>query len=90
MSTLGSVKSVPVLTDESVPIGEVGHIGSNHISRRRIKGIVIEKYRSSGQGITFEDVRERFRIKNAGLAKREVFSCEKGSFYRRGSCNSGH
>jgi hypothetical protein len=63
MSTLGSVKSVPVLIGGSVPNGEVGHIGSNHISRCSIEGMAIGKYKSCGLGITFEDIQERFRIK---------------------------
>lgn len=63
MSTLGSVKSVPVQTVGSVPNGKVGHIGRNRISRCSIEGIAVEKYKSCGLGITFEDIQEQFRIK---------------------------
>jgi hypothetical protein len=60
---LGSVKSVPVQTGGSVPNGEVVHIvGCNRISQRYIEGLAVEKYKSCGLGITFEDIRERFQV----------------------------
>ena len=64
MSTLGSVKSVPVQMGGSVPDYGVGHIvGCNRISQRSIEGIAVEKFKSCGLGITFEDIQIQFRIK---------------------------
>ena len=63
MSTLGSVKSVPVQIGGSVPNGVVGHIGCSRISQRSIEGIAVEKFKSRGLGITFEDIQVRFRVK---------------------------
>ena len=57
-------KSVPVQIGGSVLAGEVVHIaGCNRISKRSIEGIAVEKFKSCGLGITFEDIQERFRVK---------------------------
>jgi hypothetical protein len=62
MSTLGSVKSVPVQMGGSVPDGGVGHIvGCNRISQRSIEGIAVEKFKSCGLGITFEDIQRSLK-----------------------------
>lgn len=62
-----SVKSVPVQINESVPLDELGHsvISRRYISEHKIKEIAVEKYRSSGKGIIFNDVRQRFSVKKA-------------------------
>ena len=80
MSTLGSVKSVPVQKGGSVPNGEAGHIGCNRISRCSIEGIAVGKYKSCGLGITFEDIQERFRIKNKGRSEASCITTLKRSF----------
>ena len=56
-------KNVPVQTSRSVPNDEVVRIGCNRISKRSIEGIAVEKYKSCGLGITFEDLEVRFRVK---------------------------
>ncbi len=57
-------ESVPVQINGSVPTGEVGHIvGCNRISEQSIEGIAIEKFKSCGLGITFEDIQIQFRVK---------------------------
>jgi hypothetical protein len=63
MTTLDFAKSVPVQIGGSVLTGEVGHIvGCNRISKRSIEGLAVEKYKSCGLGITFEDIQVRFRV----------------------------
>lgn len=62
MSSLDFAKSVPVQTGGSVPNGEGGHIVCSRISQRFIEGLAVEKYKSCGLGITFEDIQERFRV----------------------------
>lgn len=63
--TNASVKSVPTQSDGNVPVVEVGHgmFHRSYISEQKIKEIATEKYRSSGYGITFEDLTSRFPIK---------------------------
>jgi hypothetical protein len=58
-----SAKNVPVQVDGNVPAGELGHVLRSYISQHKIQHIAIEKYRSSGKGITFEDVTQRFSVK---------------------------
>jgi hypothetical protein len=56
-------ESVPVQIGGSVPNDEVVHrAGCSRISQRSIEGLAVEKYESSGLGITFEDIQERFRV----------------------------
>ena len=56
-------ESVPVQIGGSVPTGEVGHIvGCNRISKHSIEDLAVEKYKSCGLGITFEDIQERFCV----------------------------
>ena len=58
-----SAKSVPVQIGVSVPAAEVVHIaGCNHISKRSIEGIAVEKFKSCGLGITFKDIQVRFHV----------------------------
>jgi hypothetical protein len=63
MTTLDFAKSVPVQIGGSVPTGEVGHIvGCNRISKHSIEDLAVEKYKSCGLGITFEDIQGRFCV----------------------------
>lgn len=56
-------ESVPVKINGSVPTDEVGHIvGCNRISKHSIEGLAVEKYKSCGLGIIFEDIQERFCV----------------------------
>ena len=59
------VKNVPVQLDGNVPVDELGHgtFPRRYISEYNIKQIATEKYKSSGDGITFEDLTTRFPIK---------------------------
>lgn len=58
-------KSVPVQTYGNGPVGELVHslFPRRYISEHMIKGIAIEKCKSTGYGITFENVKERFLVK---------------------------
>jgi hypothetical protein len=58
MTTLDFAENVPV---------QIG----NRISQRCIEGIAVEKYKSCGLGITFEDIQIRFRVKK-GRAQRSI------------------
>ena len=60
-------KNVPVQLDRNVPLDELGHsiFPRRYFSERKIKDIAIEKYKSSGYGITFEDLTTSFRIKKS-------------------------
>ena len=49
--------------DGNVPAGKLDHILRGYISHRQIQHIAIEKYRSNGCGITFEDITQRFYVK---------------------------
>ena len=59
------VKNVPVQVDGNVLVGELRHgiVPRSYIPEHKIKQIASEKYKSSGYGITFEDLTTRFRIK---------------------------
>jgi hypothetical protein len=57
-------ESVPVQINGSVPNEVVVHrAGCNRISQRSIEGIAVEKFKSCGLGITFEDIQIQFRVK---------------------------
>jgi hypothetical protein len=43
--------------------GVVHIVGCNRISKHSIEGIAVEKFKSCGLGITFEDIQVRFRVK---------------------------
>src|SRR6476620_10028985 len=60
-------KNVPVQLDGNVPLDELGHgiFPRSYTSERKMNDIAIEKYKSSGYGITFEDLTTRFRIKRS-------------------------
>ena len=60
-----SVKNVPVQIGGNVLVGGLGHnlVPRSYISEHKIKEISIEKYKSSGTGITFKDIKDRFLIK---------------------------
>ena len=62
MTNNASFKNVPVQVNGNVLVDEVGHSIAlrSYISEHRIKEIAIEKYKSSGAGITFVDVKDRF------------------------------
>jgi hypothetical protein len=62
-----TVHNVPNATSQSVPLDELGQsvIPRSYISEHKIKEIAVEKYRCSGKGITFNDVRQRFHVKKA-------------------------
>jgi hypothetical protein len=62
-----AIKNVPVQIDENVPVSELGHgvLARSYTSEQKIKDIAIEKYRSGGNGITFQDVIERFSVKKS-------------------------
>lgn len=62
MSSLDFAENVLVQTGGSVPNGEVVHIGCSRISQCFIEGLAVEKYKSCGLGITFEDIQERLRV----------------------------
>src|SRR5690349_6969334 len=57
--------NAPVETDGNVSVGELGHslFPRSYISEHKIKQIAAKKYKSSGYGITFEDLTTRFPIK---------------------------
>ena len=63
--TNAPVKNVPVRLDGNVPLDELGHgiFARRYISERKMNDIATEKYKSSGYGITFEDLTTSFRIK---------------------------
>jgi hypothetical protein len=65
--TNAPVKNVPVQLDGNVPLDELGHgiFPRSYISERKMNDIAIEKYKSSGYGITFEDLTTSFRIKRS-------------------------
>ena len=58
-STKKTHDNVLIATSKGVPLDELGHslVPRSYISEHNIKEIVIKKYRSSGKGITFNDVR---------------------------------
>jgi hypothetical protein len=58
-------KSVLVRMDRNIPVSQLVHNIQlrKYIPENKIKEIAIEKYRSSGKGITFEDVVKRFPVK---------------------------
>jgi hypothetical protein len=58
-----STKNVPLQVDGNVPASNLVHIFRGNISQRKIQDIAIEKYRSHGYGITFEDLIETFSVK---------------------------
>ena len=57
--------SVPTQSDVNVLVGELGHgiFRRSYISEKKIKDIATEKYRSSGDGITFKDLITRLSSK---------------------------
>src|SRR6478672_603685 len=65
--TNAPVKNVPVQLDGNVPLDELGHgiFPRSYTSERKMNDIAIEKYKSSGYGITFEDLTTRFHIKKS-------------------------
>jgi hypothetical protein len=64
MTTLDFAENVPVQRGVSVLAGRVVHIvGCNRISKHSIEGIAVEKFKSCGLGITFEDIQVRFHVK---------------------------
>lgn len=60
-------KNVLLQMNENVPIDEL--VQSTHlrgyILKKRIEDLAIEKYRSTGNGITFQDLRREFLIKKS-------------------------
>jgi hypothetical protein len=60
-------------TDESVPVHKVGHVGrcQRLITKGLVRSLAIEKYRTNGKGITFEDLIIKFSIKK-GQAQRSL------------------
>lgn len=56
-----------VRRDENVLVDELGHnvFRQNYILEQKIKEFAIEKYKSSREGITFEDVMETFAVKKS-------------------------
>ena len=62
---LSTIKSVPLICDQSVPHIESAHNNSpiQYISKEQITQLAIDKYRASGNGIKFNDVRDAFNIK---------------------------
>ena len=57
-------KSVHVVCDKSVPcIEQVYTFPQKYISKEKINQMAIDKYRASGNGITFKDVRNAFNVK---------------------------
>jgi hypothetical protein len=82
MSSLDLAKSVPVHTGGSVPNDEVVHIiGCNRISKRSIEGIAVEKYKSCGHGITFEDIQVRFSVKKNKVQRSLKHFQDKGVLF---------
>jgi hypothetical protein len=60
-------------TDESVPVHKVRHVGrcQRLITKGLVRSLAIEKYRTNGKGITFEDLIIKFSIKK-GQAQRSL------------------
>lgn len=63
--TNASVKNVPVQIGRNVLVGKIGRsiVHRRCITEEKIKEIAIEKYKSTGKGITIQDVIERFALK---------------------------
>jgi hypothetical protein len=65
--SLSPTKIVPILSDTTVPIGELVHGVSyrKYISEDEVKEFAIEKYKSNGKGIIFKDIVKRFPVKKS-------------------------
>jgi hypothetical protein len=72
-------KSVPVKLDQIVPIGLLDQQRKN-ISSKEIEDLAVEKFRKSKKGITFLDVREKFRINKKRAQRKLKNCCEKDPF----------
>jgi hypothetical protein len=55
-------KNVPITTNENVPLSELGHSTCRRksIPKKKIEELAIEKYRTTGEGIVFEDITSAF------------------------------
>jgi hypothetical protein len=81
MRSLDFVKSVPVQMGGSVLDGGVGHIGCSRISQRSIEDIAVEKYQSSGCGITFDDIIETFSVKKRKAQRSLKYFLKRGVLF---------
>jgi hypothetical protein len=64
-------ESQNVLPDSklNVPDPQVPHISGRRITGKTIEDLALEKYRSCGKGITFEDVQRRFSLRKAQVQR---------------------
>ena len=77
-------KSVLVRMNRNVPVGELGQYvcPRNYISEQKIKEFAIEKYKSGGKGITFEDVVETFGAKKTQAQRTLKHFYQKGVLFQ--------
>jgi hypothetical protein len=80
---LNTEKNVLVTTNRNVPVAEVDHIRCvrKYISKKMIEELAVEKYKSNGNGITFEDIEIRFMLKKSKAQRSLKHFHERGILF---------
>jgi hypothetical protein len=76
-------KNVLVTTNRNVPLVEVDHTRCvrKYISKKMIEELAIEKYKSNGNGITFEDIERKFLVKKSKAQRSLKYLHERGVLF---------